>query len=60
MATDWKILDAYIAELEELEDDLLRAARAARAGAEAAKTFLPALHLHIMEKRKRLREMRGN
>ncbi len=57
MATDWKILDAYIAELEELEDDLLRSART---GVEAAKAFLPALHLHIMEKRKRLREMRGN
>ena len=57
MATDWKILQAHIVELEELEDDLLRSARGA---AETAKVFLPVLHRHIMEKRRRLREMQGN
>ena len=52
MASDWRILDAHISELE---DDLLMAARA---GVPEAKEALVALHRHIMEKRRRLREMR--
>lgn len=55
MASDWRVLDAHISELEELEDDLLMAARAGVSGAKGA---LVALHHHIMEKRKRLREIR--
>jgi hypothetical protein len=55
MAADWRVLDAHISELEELEDDLLTAARA---GVPEAREALVALHRHIMEKRKRLREMR--
>jgi hypothetical protein len=55
MASDWRVLDAHISELEELEDDLLIAARA---GVPEAREALIALHRHIIEKRKRLREMR--
>lgn len=55
MVSDRRILDAHIAELEELEDDLLLAART---GVEEAKEALVAIHRHIMEKRKRLRDMR--
>ena len=55
MVSDWRILDAHISELEELEDDLLLAART---GAAEAKEALVAIHRHIMEKRKRLRDMR--
>jgi hypothetical protein len=56
MASDWRVLNAHISELEELEDDLLLAART---GAAEAKEALVVLHRHIMEKRKRLRDTRG-
>ena len=55
MSHDWRVLHAHILELEELEDDLLIAART---GVAQAREALVALHRHLMEKRKRLREMR--
>ena len=55
MAPDWRILHAHVLELEELEDDLLMAART---GAAQAKEALVLLHRHLMEKRKRLRQWR--
>ena len=55
MVHDWRVLDAHISELEELEDDLLQAARS---GAKEGKESLTILHRQIMEGRKRLRDLR--
>ena len=58
MEYDWRVLEAHISELEELEDDLLAAART---GDEKAKNVLSLLHRRLMEVRRRLLEMReGN
>lgn len=56
-SADWKILLAHVEELEALEDELLRSARGR---GETSGPVLQALHRHIMEKRKRLRDIQGN
>jgi hypothetical protein len=55
MPLDWKILEAHISELEALEDDMLRMARA---GLSQAREAVIQLHRNLMEKRKRLRELK--